>query len=167
VHHFLARRHQPNCSHPLQACMREMDPALAVSSVDEMVKSEQPMPTKREANGMGLYTPPTFIVPEIPHPAAITSPQYRSLHHEMHQPPSASLFPTPPLPWSGGCDCCNAWATRDAEAPSSVAPVCVGVENVTEWEEGRDAVGSEVASTSSDSCQVASDDCSKHSYIRR
>lgn len=31
----------------------------------------------------------TLIVPLTPHPVAMTSPQYRSLHHDMHHPPSA------------------------------------------------------------------------------
>ena len=31
----------------------------------------------------------TFTMPSMPHPAAMISPQYLSLHHEMLHPPSA------------------------------------------------------------------------------
>lgn len=109
----------------------------------------------------------TLTVPVTPQPAARTSPQYLSLHHDTHQPPSASRLPNPGLCCNGICDCCSAWATRDAEAPSSVAFVCVGVANATDSDEGEDIDGSVVTSTSSQSCQVANEDCSRHSYIRR
>ena len=46
----------------------------------------------------GKNTVYTLTIPPVPHPTAITSPQYRSLHQEIHHPPSASLFPNPGLP---------------------------------------------------------------------
>jgi hypothetical protein len=65
------------------------------------------------------------MIPVVPHPAAISSPQYLSLHHEIHHPPSASRFPSPARADCGGAvvdaaaeleDCWRACATRDAEA---------------------------------------------------
>jgi len=47
---------------------------------------------REKVKGSGLDT---LMVPVVPQPAAMSSPQYLSLHQEMHHPPSASRFPSP------------------------------------------------------------------------
>ena len=64
------------------------------------------------------------MVPVVPQPAAISSPQYLSLHQEMHHPPSASRFPSPGRTDCGVVeddvlDCWRACATSDAEVAGS------------------------------------------------
>lgn len=84
------------------------------------------------------------MIPEVPHPAAMSSPQYLSLHQEMHHPPSASRFPRPGRTGSDVAeddeapgpvleDCWRACATRDAEAAeaSKVTWDWVGVARAT------------------------------------
>ena len=132
----------------------------------------------------------TFTMPSMPHPAAMISPQYLSLHHEMLHPPSAydtylhlnevrthkpasrtSRVPSPGRPGTWPCcACCSACATREAELPSSAVDGCVGVAMLAvcaaEREAG-EAVGRLSTSTSSRSCQEESEGCSRHSYTRR
>ena len=86
----------------------------------------------------------TFIIPLVPHPAAIISPQYRSLHQEMHHPPSASRFPVLACTSAGRTGgagavagvgvaatfCWRACDTRKTAALSKVEVVCVGVATV-------------------------------------
>lgn len=43
----------------------------------------------------------TFTIPSMPHPAAMISPQYLSLHHDMDQPPSAYTLPSTSNPKDG------------------------------------------------------------------
>jgi hypothetical protein len=121
----------------------------------------------------------TLTVPVVPHPAAMSSPQYLSLHQEMHHPPSASRFPSP---GRAGCgvldddnvvlaleDCCSACATRDAEAAagSKVPWAWVGVATAMVWtrerRDGEAAVGIARTSSSSAGCHVVRDGCSRHS----
>jgi len=119
----------------------------------------------------------TFMVPLVPHPAAIISPQYRSLHQEMHHPPSASRFPVLTCAAAGDADavagvavaatfCWRACDTRETVALSKVEVVCVGVtiaavcmRECGEWE----AEGTFCTSNSSASGQVVREGCSRHS----
>ncbi len=83
----------------------------------------------------------TLIIPVVPLPTAIISPQYRSLHHERHHPPSASRLPNccrwAPVFVLCCKPCCSACATSDAEAPSAVAKLWVGVARANVWERDR------------------------------
>lgn len=117
------------------------------------------------------------MIPVVPHPTAMTSPQYLSLHHERHQPPSASLLPNcclcaaveAALLCCCCCCCCKACATREAEAPPSVVAecVCVGVASARVWvleKYAGELFGTvDWISNSSISCQVVSDGCSMQS----
>ena len=127
----------------------------------------------------------TLTMPSIPQAAAMTSPQYLSLHHDILQPPSAyqyvrcanmstgrqehtSRVPRPGRPGSWPCDacCCSACATRDTEFPSNVVDDCVGVATVTVCAIDREdgvATGRERTSTSSVSCHDERDGCSRQS----
>src|SRR5580658_3702493 len=108
---------------------------------------------------MGDWERYTLIVPLIPHPTAMISPQYLSLHQETHQPPSASRLPIPAL-FCGLCwrPCWSACDTRETEVASRVALVCVGVVRATVCEcETRDGEGTDCrfwTLTSSEICQV-------------
>ena len=124
----------------------------------------------------------TFTVPLVPHPAAIISPQYRSLHQEMHHPPSASRFPVLTYAAAGGAGdadvgavagvvvaatfCWRACDTSETAVLSKVEVVCVGVATVAVCvrECGElEAEGTVCASNSSASCQVVREGCSRHS----
>ena len=111
------------------------------------------------------------MTPVVPHPAAMTSPQYLSLHQDMHHPPSASRFPGRP---GAGAFVLVCWrraaVTRDALAPSRVAFVWVGVARAMvcarETWPGDGPSAMLCISNSSLSVHVLSDGCSLHSYTR-
>lgn len=119
--------------------------------------------------GEGDYQRQTLTVPLIPHPDAMISPQYLSLHQDMHHPPSASLFPNPGLVLCCCCcsPCCKACATSEAEAPSREEWLCVGVARAIVFARERNA-GDEMnckdwTSISSQRCQLSKEGCSMHS----
>jgi hypothetical protein len=61
----------------------------------------------------------------------------------------------------GFCDRRRAWSTRVADVPSRVTLLCWC--RKLEYNDGSDIDGSIEILTSSESCCVASDNCSKHS----
>jgi hypothetical protein len=125
----------------------------------------------------------TFTIPAVPTLTAMISPQYRSLHHERHHPPSASRLPSPCLAlsfaaliaafWARPCDSACAWSAKLFFSGPPVGPrevaenVWVGVPSAIVWGRekyvGVDEVGRLSTSMSCRSCQVVSADWSMHS----
>ena len=103
----------------------------------------------------------TCSVPVVPTLAARISPQYLSLHQEMHQPPSASRCEPGPVLVSDCC-ICDEW-TGSGGVVSREGNAWVGVASAAVLEGGPWMDGRGSMSISSVSCHVVRTGCSRHS----